>query len=226
MTVNLNARLILFFFLACSILAGFAANTPTNTSSSITNAASVSTTTNKTCFQCKGTGEAKCSRPGCKQGRVECPGPCLKLTKGVWEKRNVAGHTDPNELWQKVRYNARQTSYISSGHVGQYLVPGPDGNNTPVTCKVCSGAATIECAKCKGIGMAKCEMCTGKKTVPSDWTAFDNPRMKERPKRFVLKDGRTLVGKNVGILGTKMIIRTETGTEHIDQADLKPEKPE
>lgn len=226
MIVKLDALLVMSFFLACSMPAGFAGNTPTNTPPSTTNAATLSTTAIKTCFLCKGTGSAKCSDPGCKQGRAECPGPCLKLSKGVWEKRNVAGHTDPNELWQKVRYNARQTTYISSGHVGQYLVPGPDGNNTPVACKVCNGAAAIECAKCKGIGTAKCEMCEGKKTIPSGWTAFDNPKMKERPKRFVLKDGRVLVGKCVGILGAKMIIRTETGTEQIDQADLKPEKSE
>src|SRR5262245_5180193 len=93
----------------------------------------------KPCFNCQGSGEAKCIEPGCKNGQKDCPSPCLKLHVGVWEKRNVPGHTDPNERWQKVRYNAKQTVYISSGHIGEVLVPGPDGNATPVKCKTCGG---------------------------------------------------------------------------------------
>src|SRR2546427_614550 len=59
-----------------------------------------STNATRACFQCGGAGQVKCNAPGCKEGMVECPGPCLKLSKGTWEHLEVAGH-DPAELWQK-----------------------------------------------------------------------------------------------------------------------------
>jgi hypothetical protein len=177
----------------------------------------------KPCFNCGGSGEAKCPQPGCTKGRVDCPGPCLKLHKGVWEKRNVPGH-DPNELWQKVRLNSRQTSYVSSGHVGQCFVAGSDGNFTPVVCKTCNGATTLECSKCKGKGTAPCSICDGKKVVPAAWSAFDHPRLKDRPKRFELKDGRVLIGRSVMVLDSTVKIRTEKGDVQVEKADIVSER--
>jgi hypothetical protein len=54
----------------------------------------------KTCFNCAGVGTVPCRAPGCVAGKVECPGPCMKLTRGNWIHMNVAGH-NPNELWLK-----------------------------------------------------------------------------------------------------------------------------
>jgi hypothetical protein len=52
----------------------------------------------KTCFRCNGSGKMKC--PDCKSGYRDCPGPCLKLSRGTWEHLDVAGH-DKSELWQR-----------------------------------------------------------------------------------------------------------------------------
>jgi hypothetical protein len=52
----------------------------------------------KVCFACKGEGTVPCLVSGCKDGWVDCPGPRLKLSRGVWTHMNVAGH-DPSDLW-------------------------------------------------------------------------------------------------------------------------------
>ena len=174
----------------------------------------------KTCFNCTGSGEAKCIEPRCKNGQKDCPSPCLKLHVGVWEKRNVPGHTDPNERWQKVRVNAKQTAYISSGHLGEVMLPGADGNARPVKCKTCGGSTTVPCTRCKGKGTGTCTVCNGKKSVPESWSAFDYPTMKNRPKKFVLKDGRTLIGRDVMISGDTITIRTQSGDEKVKQSDI------
>src|SRR5262245_53219691 len=54
----------------------------------------------QTCFNCAGAGLVPCRAPGCIAGKVECPGPCLKLSRGTWIHMNVPGHS-PNELWIK-----------------------------------------------------------------------------------------------------------------------------
>ena len=178
----------------------------------------------KACFNCKGTGEAPCAATGCRKGRVECPAPCLRLSRGVWEKREVPGHTDPNERWQRVRINSRQSAYISSGHLGQYYQPGPDGTMYLLNCPTCTGLTTLPCSKCKGKGTLPCSMCDSKKVVPASWSAFDNPRMKDRPKRFELKDGRVLIGRSVAILDTSVKIRTEKGDVTVEKSDIVSEK--
>jgi hypothetical protein len=173
----------------------------------------------KVCFQCEGTGEMKCDGR-CRKGMKDCPAPCLKLTVGIWEKRNVPGHTDPNERWQTVRLNARKSVSISSGHLGEVLVPGQDGNYMPVKCKVCGGTTTVTCPHCKGKGTLGCTLCDGKKAIPESWTAFDHPKMKNRPKKFSLKDGRTLIGRDVMISGDDVTIRTESGDVRVKQSDI------
>jgi hypothetical protein len=173
----------------------------------------------KPCFQCQGTGEMKCDG-GCQQGMKACPAPCLKLTVGVWEKRNVPGHTDPNERWQTVRVTARKSVSVSSGHLGEVLVLGQDGNYMPVKCKVCGGTTTVTCPRCKGKGSIGCTLCGGKKTVSESWTAFDHPKMKNRPKKFQLRDGRTLIGRDVAISGDTVTIRTETGDVRVNQKEI------
>lgn len=154
----------------------------------------------KTCFGCQGTGQTRCAVPGCRHGSLDCPGPCLKLTKGIWEKRNVPGHTDPSERWQKVTFG-KKSGYWSSGHLGEVPTLSADGQFFSPKCTVCGGAATVTCSKCRGKGTGACALCDGKRTVPEAWSAFDHPKMKERPKRFQLQDGRTLIGRKVMISG-------------------------
>src|SRR6266436_557876 len=43
------------------------------------------------CFNCDGKGIMAC-KAGCVAGQAECPGPCLRLSRGKWEHLDVAGH--------------------------------------------------------------------------------------------------------------------------------------
>src|SRR5437773_1702595 len=47
----------------------------------------------QSCFACGGKGSITCRASGCSGGQVECPGACLKLTRGTWEHMDVAGHS-------------------------------------------------------------------------------------------------------------------------------------
>src|SRR5216683_2097368 len=78
------------------------------------------TTTTTACFQCGGTGQVKCTGPDCKDGMLECPGPCLKLSKGTWEHLVVAGH-DPEELWQKFNQSDGSWQAWNQGHLGEVI---------------------------------------------------------------------------------------------------------
>ena len=165
-------------------------------------------TTEKTkpCFSCNKTGTTKCSVATCRNGMAECPGPCLKLTKGTWIKRDVPGHTDPTERWQAKRVG-KQTWFFSSKHVGEYYTFDASGQPVAHACNVCGGSTAVNCKACSGKGTITCPTCEGKKTVPESWIAFDNPKMKNRPSRFQLKDGRVLIGHKTTVLGTSITIR-------------------
>jgi hypothetical protein len=176
----------------------------------------------KSCFECKGKGEAKCPEVSCRSGAKDCPGPCLKLTKGVWEKRNVPGHTDPNERWQKVT-SGRRSGYWSSAHVGEVPILAADGTAASPKCTVCGGAATVTCPRCKGKGTGVCTLCDGKKSVPESWSAFDHPKMKNRPQKFSLKDGRTIIGRKVMISGDTVTLRTADGDVKVNSGDITSE---
>jgi len=91
---------------------------------------------------------------------VDCPGPCLKLSRGVWQRMDVAGH-DPKELWQK--FNKDRGGYVawSQGHVGQVVEMQ---NGEPVNigaCKVCNGTTHVPCSYCRGTGNVLCSTCRG-----------------------------------------------------------------
>ena len=53
----------------------------------------------KVCFACDGAGMVKCPAPGCVNGQVPCPGPCLKLSKGIWRHTDIDGKPS-DVLWQ------------------------------------------------------------------------------------------------------------------------------
>jgi len=176
----------------------------------------------KVCFQCNGVGTMKCPEPGCKDGLVDCPGPCMKLSKGVWEHMEVAGHP-PTDLWQKFFTAGGGYQAWNQNHVGQ-VVEMRDGKPVNIgNCPVCGGTGKVKCPVCKGTGEAVCSVCEGKKVVPESWTAFDNPRMKSRPSQFKLKDGRTIFGRAAMVMGSHITIRTETGDVEVESADIVSE---
>src|SRR6516164_1179980 len=114
----------------------------------------------KTCFQCNGTGEIKC--PDCRDGFVDCPGKCLKLTEGSWIHMQVTGHP-PTDIWQKfpkpgggwTAYNQNHVGHVIELRNGDWVDTGP--------CPVCHGKGKIECAKCGGTGEIVCNVCEGTK---------------------------------------------------------------
>src|SRR6266567_2032440 len=155
----------------------------------------------KTCFQCNGKAETKCSAPSCLNGQADCPAPCIKLNKGVWSKQ--PNRPDPKETMQLITVGGKR-AYVSSHHPGVIYVRKADGSLDMQTCTVCNGTTKVACAVCKGKGVVACPICAGKKVVPESWTAFDNPKMKSRPSHFKLKNGTVLVGRKVMAVGSSV----------------------
>ena len=175
----------------------------------------------KTCFQCNGKAESKCSAPSCLNGQADCPAPCIKLNKGVWSKQ--PNRPDPNETMQLITVGGKRI-YVSSHHPGVIYVRKADGSLDMQTCTACNGTTKVACAVCKGKGVVVCPICTGKKVVQESWTAFDNPKMKSRPSHFKLKNGTTLVGRKVMAVGSSVTIRTEKGDVKVEAADIVEEE--
>jgi hypothetical protein len=160
----------------------------------------------KECFQCAASGSIACRAGGCKAGRVDCPGPCLKLSKGAWKRMNVAGH-DPSELWISFKKPGGSTSW-SQNHVGEVI---QYQNGQPVNvgaCKVCSGAASVNCTACNGGATQSCDICAGKKFVPIAWTPTDNPSFNSQPDLIRLTDGRAILGRIAASSGDERTIVT------------------
>lgn len=177
----------------------------------------------KNCFGCAATGSVKCKAQGCVQGMAECSGPCVRLTKGKWERMTVAGH-DPSELWQKIRVANGWQAY-SQGHAGEVItvVNGAMVNQGP--CQVCGGTTRVECKTCRKTGTQPCEICEGKKFIPQPWTATDNPWFNRQPDIIRLRDGRVLLGKIAAKTGDEAIIRARDGSiTRVKGADISPAK--
>jgi hypothetical protein len=176
----------------------------------------------KLCFHCVGTGKVPC--PNGKDGLMDCPGPCLKLSKGVWQHMDVEGHP-PTDVWQKFTSTKGSQSWNQT-HVGDVI---EYQNGEPINtgkCKICGGKARVKCTVCNGTGEINCPICDGKKAVPESWTEFDNPKIKNRPEQITLKDGRVLIGKKIMVLGDSVTIRTATTNLHVHQSDIVSEQPQ
>lgn len=150
----------------------------------------------KFCFVCNGNGAVTCTVVGCANGQKECPGPCLKLTRGTWIRMQVAGH-DPNELWQKFPNASGKGGYKSwsQGHVGEVIAYQNGVAVNIGQCKVCSGTTKVTCADCRGTGQQTCQICEGKKFIPDSWAPTDNPWFNRQPDIIRLADGRALLGR-------------------------------
>jgi hypothetical protein len=177
----------------------------------------------KTCFACNGKGKIKC--PNCLVGWAHCPNHCLQLSEGVWEHENVAGHP-PTDLWR--RFTKADGGWISfsQAHVGDLIVY-QNGNPVDIgKCPVCGGTGKVQCPVCKGTDRILCPICDGKKVVPESWTAFDNPKMKNRPVHYQLKDGRIVIGRKIMTMGDEATLRTQNGDVSVKIADIvSEEKP-
>jgi hypothetical protein len=173
------------------------------------------------CFACEGKGTGAC-KAGCASGQVECPGPCLKLTRGKWEHMNVAGHS-PTELWQKFPNGPGQWTAWTQGHVGEVIVVKNGKAENIGKCKQCGGSTKIQCTVCGGKGQQVCEYCEGTKLVPVDWKPDDNPVLNRQPDLIRLKDGRALLGRVAMRSGTKYTIKTRDGKMvSIDASEIVP----
>ena len=182
------------------------------------------------CPTCKGSGRVKCAVRGCVNGKVECNGPCLRLTKGTWIKDAKLGH-GPDELWMPIREKGGMR-YFAKGHVGE-VVEMRDGQAVLVgPCKMCNKTTLMPCKVCKGTAFVTCQVCEGRKEVPDmkavpakpaatpvlgrtvaadpKSPALPPPHPATEPVR--LKDGTTMPGKIVSRDTDFVIIRNPDGT--------------
>ena len=176
----------------------------------------------KPCFACKGTGLVKCMAPGCVNGMVDCPGPCLKLDRGVWVHMDVAGHP-ATDVWQKFRQSDGSWEAFNQNHVGHVIVMQNGRAVDSGTCKICGGTGKVPCSVCKGTGEVVCPICQGKKFIPVAWTPTDNPWLDSQPDLIRLNDGRILFGKIISTNGTDALIKTRGGQWlHVDATNMAP----
>ena len=163
-----------------------------------------------------------CHVPGCNKGQADCPGPCLKLTRGAWIHLNVAGH-DPAELWQKFPNQSGGGAYQAwtKNHVGEVIAyqNGVAVNIGP--CKVCGGTTKVTCGVCKGTGKQSCEICQGKKFIPNAWTTTDNPWFNSQSDLIRLADGQAILGRVAAVSGDdKTIVTRDKKILHVKASDI------
>ena len=176
----------------------------------------------KECFGCKGEGIVACLVPGCVDGQVDCPGPCLKLSRGAWAHQVVAGHP-PTDLWITFTTANGGSMSWNQNHVGDVIVYQ---NGDPVDtgkCKVCGGTGKVKCQVCKGTGRVTCPICDGKKFIPVAWTPTDNPYFDRQPDIIRLADGRVVLGRVAATVGDEITIVTrDKKILHVKAADILP----
>jgi hypothetical protein len=174
------------------------------------------------CFACKGEGTVACLVPGCKDGMVDCPGPCLKLSHGAWTHQVVAGHP-PTDLWITFTTANGGTMSWNQNHVGDVIVYQ---NGNPVDfgkCKVCGGTGKVKCDVCKGTGKVTCPVCGGKKFIPVAWTPTDNPWFNRQPDVIRLADGQVVLGREAATVGDDItIITRDKKILHVKASDILP----
>lgn len=176
----------------------------------------------KVCFACKGEGTVACLVPGCVDGHVDCPGPCLKLTRGVWVHMDVAGHP-PSDIWQKFPDQPDLGGYHAwnQDHVGD-VIEYQNGVAVDIgQCKICGGTGKVKCNVCKGTGRVTCPICEGKKFIPIAWTPTDNPYFNRQPDIIRLLDGRVLLGRVAATVGDDLTIVTrDKKILHVKTSDI------
>jgi hypothetical protein len=157
------------------------------------------------CSRCNGTGLTKCTVSRCKEGQVDCPGKCLKLSVGIWEYMSVPGH-DPKELWQKVSGSKGWHAW-STAHVGEVIAIRNGRPENIGKCPTCGGKAKVACKVCKGAATITCSACHGNKVVLARSPAVSqviaapqptpsrNYETHVRLETIRLRGGRTITGR-------------------------------
>jgi hypothetical protein len=111
----------------------------------------------KECATCKGTGSAgPCPTKGCVDGKIECPAPCLKLSKGQWKL-----HPDDGLRWLELKGRRGSAGFISERHVGELIVIENDRPVFKGACPTCKGKGKVDDPVCKGKGHKSCPDCHG-----------------------------------------------------------------
>jgi hypothetical protein len=172
----------------------------------------------KICFQCGGSDNTVCDASGCKKGWVDCPGPCLKLSKGTWEHMHVDGHPD-TDVWQRFHQVDGTWQLWNQNHKGEVIETRAGMAVNIGKCTVCGGTAKVKCSECGGTGQLVCRICEGKHFVPESWTAFNNPKQKNPPNLIQLKNGRKIYAKIETRIGSRVYVRTEAGKQEELLAD-------
>ncbi|MGD0253474.1 MAG: hypothetical protein ABSC01_12350 [Verrucomicrobiota bacterium] len=205
---------------------GMPSDNAKNQSQAATNSAPVASPGpgEKVCFACDGTGMVKCPAPGCVNGQADCPGSCLKLSRGTWIHMNVPGH-GPNELWQKYPDLDGRGGYyaFSQNHLGETIVYQNGRAVSTGRCKICGGTGKVRCEVCKGTGKVVCPICDGKKFIPVAWTPTDNPYFNSQPDVIRLTDGQVILGRVAGVDGDdKIIVTRDKKVLHVKASDILP----
>jgi hypothetical protein len=180
----------------------------------------------KICFECKGEGGMPCIAPGCTNGLLDCPGPCVKLDKGIWGHTRVDGKPS-DELWQIVSYKlpgGKSGRYeVSAGHAGDVIVFKDGKFSDSGKCTVCGGTGKVKCDACKGTGRVTCPVCSGKKFIPVAWTPTDNPYFNRQPDVIRLADGQVILGRVAATVGDDITIVTRDKKYlHVKASDILP----
>ncbi len=187
------------------------------------------------CKRCLATGQVTCTAHRCSEGRVPCPGPCLKLSDAGWQR--MEGQ-DPNKLFMIYRVNGGSQG-VGQAHVGEvyevrlgkFYALGP--------CKVCNARTTVVCKVCQGSGKAGCQVCRGEKVVvkadqavlpvpqaprPSQ-APLNGPAVPREPKTFTVKSGKTFTGLVVARDDAVTWIRTADGKKvELKTSDIVSER--
>ena len=177
----------------------------------------------KVCFACKGEGTVACRVPGCVNGQVDCPGPCLKLSKGLWKHTDIHGKLS-DVLWQYFNSpDGHWTIGWSEHHLGDVIVI-QDGKPTDIgKCKICGGTTKVTCSVCKGTGKVTCPICNGKKFIPVAWTPTDNPWFNSQPDVIRLADGQVILGRLAAEVGDdRTIVTRDKKILHVKASDILP----
>jgi hypothetical protein len=115
----------------------------------------------KECKTCNGAMEVKCKAPKCKEGKIPCPKPCLKLSEGHWIKK------EDGKRWRVFSIRGGASFQYSEGHLGQLITLDKDGTpHAGAMCTTCEGKGEINCPECHGTAKVPCKTCKANADAP------------------------------------------------------------
>lgn len=180
------------------------------------------------CPICKGEGVTICAVKNCIDGKVLCPGPCLKKEVGPWVKMKVDGH-GPDELWKRFNNPVGGGWHAwTQAHIGQAIEVQNGIYVNTGNCKKCNGTTRIPCLKCKGQPVV-CVICKGRKLLSKEeYSQYNIDLANKLDKEFPpikLKDGSKINGKITMKMQDKILIKLPNGElKEIKTEDLAQEE--